>query len=345
MIGYIVRRVLAMFAMLLVLSFMVFTMFAVLPADPARLTCGKGCTPQVIEGNRVRLGLDQPFLVQYARYLVAIPCGRVYPTSGPVLQCPVLDKQVETPPGTFLCPAPCLGYSFRRGEDVTALIVAALPVTAALAVGGVILWLVVGLSVGVLAALRRGRWQDRSAMGIALLGYSFPSFFIALILLYVFVLQLHWLPYPSYAPFSDDPIAWFQTFLLPWVSIAILYAAFYARLTRNQMLETLGEDYIRTARAKGLPERTVIYKHALRAGITPVVTSVGLDFAALLGGAIIIEQVFTLPGLGKLTLESTLDADLSVISGTVLLAGFFVIVANLIVDILYASIDPRVRLT
>ena len=181
-------------------------------------------------------------------------------------------------------------------------------------------------------------------MGGALIGYSFPSFFIALLLLYFVVLTWHLLPYPKYVPFSENPAQFFQTFLLPWIAIAILYAAFYARLTRNQMLETLGEDYIRTARAKGLRERTVIYKHALRAGLTPIVTVVGLDFAALLGGAIIIESVFTLPGIGKLALESTLQLDLPIIMATVLLAAFFVILANLVVDILYAAIDPRVRL-
>jgi len=344
--GYIVRRVLAMFAMLLVLSFVVFSMFAVLPADPARLTCGKGCTPAIIEANRHRLGLDQPFMTQYARFLIGIPCGRIYPTQGPVWQCPRTNSSLQPKQGEFLCPANpvCLGYSFRKGENVTTLLKEAMPVTFALAVGGVILWLIVGLSIGILAALRRGRWQDRTAMSIALFGYSFPSFFIALILLYIFVLKLGWLPYPSYVPFSQNPKQWTETFILPWVSLAILYAAFYARLTRNQMLETLGEDFIRTARAKGLPERTVIYRHALRAGISPVVTSVGLDFAALLGGAIIVEQVFTLPGIGKLALDSTLEADLSIITATVLLAAFFVIIANLIVDLLYAYLDPRVVL-
>jgi peptide/nickel transport system permease protein len=341
-----VRRVLAMFAMLLVLSFVVFAMFAALPADPARLMCGKGCTPAQVAANQHQLGIDQPFLTQYARFMVGIPCGRLYPTTGPIWQCPRTNSSLQPTNGQFLCPANpvCLGYSFRKSEDVTDLVVAALPITVTLAIGGVILWLIVGITMGIFAALRRGQWQDRSAMGVALLGYSFPSFFIALILLYVFVLKLGWLPFPSYVPFTQSPTGWFQCFLLPWVSLAILYAAYYARLTRNQMLETLGDDYIRTARAKGLPERTVIYRHALRAGISPVVTSVGLDFAALLGGAVIIEQVFTLPGLGKLTLDATLDADLSIITATVLIAGFFVIFANLIVDILYAFLDPRVVL-
>jgi peptide/nickel transport system permease protein len=187
-------------------------------------------------------------------------------------------------------------------------------------------------------------------MGFALVGYSFPSFFIALLLLYFLTLTpMPWsgqpiMPVPHWTPFTQDPIGWFTNLLLPWFAIAVLSAAFYARLTRNQMLETLGEDYIRTARSKGLPERTVIYKHGLRAGLTPIVTALGIDFAFLLGGAIITEQVFTLPGLGKLALDSTLSLDLSIVLATVLLAGFFVILANLIVDLLYAVIDPRVTL-
>ena len=343
MFGYVVRRLIGVVIMLLALSLMTFWMFTKAPADPARLMCGKSCTPALVEADRKQLGLDQPFWSQYARFLVAMPCGGLYPNEGPILACPVLDNAQTTQTQVYCSPV-SLGYTFRKGECVTTLIVEAFPVTAALAIGGVILWLITGIGIGIFAALRRGRWQDRISMGGALIGYSFPSFFIALLLLYFVVLTWHLLPYPKYVPFSENPAQFFQTFLLPWIAIAILYAAFYARLTRNQMLETLGEDYIRTARAKGLRERTVIYKHALRAGLTPIVTVVGLDFAALLGGAIIIESVFTLPGIGKLALESTLQLDLPIIMATVLLAAFFVILANLVVDILYAAIDPRVRL-
>jgi peptide/nickel transport system permease protein len=182
-------------------------------------------------------------------------------------------------------------------------------------------------------------------MGGALVGYSFPSFFIGLLLLFFIVIKWQLLPYPSYVPPTENPVQFFQTMILPWITLALVFAAFYIRLTRNQMLETLGEDYIRTARAKGLPEKTVIGKHGLRAGLTPIVTAAGLDLAGLLGGAIIIESVFTLPGLGRLAINSVLDADLPVITATVLVAGFFIVVANIIVDLLYAVIDPRVRLS
>ncbi len=344
MFPFIVRRVIAMVLMLFALSIVTFLMFAIIPADPARLTCGKACTPQSIEANRERLGFDEPLVTQYARFAIAIPCGRVYPTRGTVWQCPVIDSSLVAGPGEFDCPAPCLGYSFLEGEDVTFLIKQALPATVALAVGAFIVWMVSGIALGIYAALRRGRWQDRAAISFSLIGYSFPSFFIGYVLLYFVIFKFALLPLPRYTPFAEDPLAWFNSFILPWITLAMLYAAYYVRLTRNQMLETLGEDYIRTARAKGLPERNVIYRHGFRAGLTPIVTSAGLDLAGLLGGAIIAEQVFGIPGLGKLAVESTVQADLPVIVALVLLAGSFVIVANIVVDILYAAIDPRVRL-
>ena len=325
---YIVRRVIAMIMMLVALSIIVFLLFAALPTNPAALTCGKSCTPQVIAANAKRLGYDQPLYVQYGEFVKGIFVGRTYGSGT----------------ATFECPAPCLGYSFFRGEDVTALIKERLPVTFVESVGACILWLVTGTLVGILAALRRGRWEDRTAMGLSLIGYSFPTFFIGLILQYFVIFKLKIMEYPSYTPLSEDPVAWLKAFILPWITLALVYAAFYARLTRNQMLDTLGEDYIRTARSKGLAERTVVGKHAMRAGLTPIVTAAGLDLAALLGGVVITEYIFNLPGLGQLALRSVLESDLPLITGVVLVAGAFVILANLIVDLLYAVIDPRVRL-
>ena len=205
--------------------------------------------------------------------------------------------------------------------------------------------MVVGIAIGIFAALRRGTWMDKSAMGVALAGYSLPSFFIGLLLYFVVILNLHWLPPPHYENLWDDPKAWLETLILPWTALAILYAAFYSRITRGQMLETLGDDFVRTARAKGLPERTVITRHAFRAGLSPLVTAAGLDLAGLLGGAIITESIFSLPGIGSLSIRSVLDYDLPVLVGVTLVAATFIIVANLVVDLLYAAIDPRVRLT
>lgn len=328
MTAFIIRRTIAMVVMLFVLSIVTFLMFAVIPTDPAALTCGKSCSPQVIEANRVRMGLDKPLTEQYTAFLGGLVSDRTYGSGSQ----------------KFECPAPCLGYSFKEGENVRTLIIEALPPTVSLAIGAFILWMVVGVLLGVYAALRRGKWQDRSAMGFALIGYSFPSFFIGYLLLYFVVFKGQLLPFPKWVPFTENPSEWFVGLLLPWITLAMLYAAYYVRLTRNQMLETMGEDYIRSARSKGLPERTVTYKHGLRAGLTPLVTSASLDLAGLLGGAIIVESVFGIPGLGRLAITSVLDSDLAIIVAIVLLTAVFIIVANLVVDILYAVIDPRVRI-
>ena len=180
-------------------------------------------------------------------------------------------------------------------------------------------------------------------MALALVGYSMPSFFIGLVLILVVILTAHWLPFPQWVQPFEDPVGFLQTMILPWIVIAILNAAFYVRLTRNQVLETFGEDYVRTARAKGLPERVVVVKHALRAGLTPIVTAAGLDVAALLGGAIITESIFSLPGMGALSVGSVIESDLSLITGVTLVSGIFILVANLVVDLLYGFLDPRVR--
>ncbi len=326
--SYIVRRLIGMVLLLIALSMIVFLLFSALPTNPAALTCGKQCTPQVIRQNEIRLGYDKPIYVQYGQFVKGVFVGRTY---GSGTQ-------------TFDCPAPCLGYSFFRGSNVTDLIKQRLPVTAAEAIGAFVLWMVAGTAIGILAALRRGKWQDRLSMSLALVGYSFPSFFIGLVLLYFVIFKFQIMEYPSYTPLSEDPGAWLRSMILPWVTLAVLYAALYARLTRNQMLDTLGEDFIRTARAKGLSERVVVGKHGLRAGLTPIVTAAGLDLSALLGGAVITEQVFGLPGLGKLSLDAVLQSDLPLMTATVLVIASFVVVANLVVDLLYAVIDPRVRL-
>jgi peptide/nickel transport system permease protein len=315
--------------MLTILSIITFLLFNAVPTDPARLTCGKTCTPDIVAANRIRLGLDQPLYVQYIDWIKGIFVGRTYGSGS----------------ATFECSAPCLGYSFRNGEEVTTMIVDALPVTLYLALGAFVLWMLVGISAGIAAAKHHGKWQDRTIMSVSLVGYSLPVFFIGLLLLIFVIVRWNLLPYPDYESPFDDPVAFFQTMLLPWVTLAILYSAYYARLTRSQLLETMGEDYIRTARAKGLPERVVFRKHAFRAGLTPIVTSAGLDLAGLLGGAVITEYIFSLPGLGRLAIGAVTEYDLPTITATVLVAAVFVIVANLIVDILYAAIDPRVRLS
>ena len=335
MIGYLIRRVTLMVALLFLVTVAVFVLFNLVPGDPARLYCGKSCTPAVIDAIHTRMELDIPMTEQYTRYVSGIFFGRTFSPNSPQ---------------PIVCDAPCLGYSYDRHTEVLSLITRAAPVTFYLAIGAFVIWLVVGISLGIFAALKRGRWPDRLVIGLSLVGYSMPSFFIGL-LLYVFVIiSLKLLPRPQFptsgwgAPFTD-PVHFFQTMILPWIVLATLYAAFYMRLTRNQVLEVLGDDYVRTARAKGLPERTVVVKHALRAGLTPIVTAAGLDLAGLLGGAIISETIFSLPGMGSLALDAILKNDLPLIAGITLLSSAIIIFANFVVDLLYAFVDPRVRIT
>ena len=329
MAGYVIRRILLMLLLLLLLTFAVFVLFSLLPADVARLTCGKICTDQTIELNRIRLGLDKNIFEQYWLFFSAIFVGRTYGVGE----------------GAIVCEAPCLGWSFTKSEPVLQLILDRFPTTLFLALGAFVLFLIGGVSLGVYSALKRGGIQDKSITAISLVGYSLPSFFIGLVVIYFVIIRWEILPFPDYVHPWDNPVQFLQTMILPWLVLAFLYAAFYTRLTRSQMLETLNEDYIRTARAKGLPERTVIGKHALRAGLTPIVTAAGLDLAGLLGGAIILEAIFSLPGLGSLAISSVVNPDQSILVGITLITATFIIVANLIVDILYAVIDPRVRLS
>ena len=289
---------------------------------------GRGATPETIQATKERLHLDEPVTTQYGRFIGAI----------------VVGSDFSYGPETVHCPAPCFGYSFRNNQPVTSLLVDRLPVTLSLAAGASVLWLLTGTAIGVLSALRRGSAFDRGAMTLALAGVSLPIYFTGLISLALFAYT--WKLWPNgvnYVSFTADPLDWAYNLVLPWVTLAFLYAALYARLTRAGMLETMNEDYIRTARAKGLPERTVVVKHAMRASLTPILTIFGLDLGLLLGGAVLTESTFSLPGLGQLVVDAVFGNDLPIVLGVVMLAGFFVVIANLLVDVLYAAIDPRVR--
>ncbi len=331
MLKYLARRVSATILVLTLVSMSVFMIFAVLPMDPAALTCGKACSPVVIEGNRHRLGLDVPVQVQYGRFVKGLFVGREYGEGA----------------AAFTCPAPAFGYSFNRHECVTQLVGEAFPVTFSLAIGAFVLWMSIGIGLGVLAARKRNQWQDRLATAFVLVGTSLPTF-ISGILILIFVALKFGLVNPIemgrwVSPY-EDPVGWFKTFIFPWIVLALLYAATYTRFTRSNVIETSSEDYIRTARAKGLSERDILRKHTLRAALAPIITLAGLDFAGLLGGAIITEGIFNLPGLGRLSIRAVLrDYDLPTILATTILAASFVVIANLLVDIAYAYLDPRVR--
>ncbi|WP_018349212.1 ABC transporter permease [Longispora albida] len=331
MAGFVIRRALGAVLLLVVTSMVTFAIFFVVPRlagqtvdQLAAQYVGKDPSQAEIEATKVKLGLDQPITVQYGRFVKGIVAGREYSFG----------------PSTEYCPPPCFGYSFKTQRPVWPDLVDRMEVTASLAFGASVLWLLAGVSIGVLSALRKGSFFDRAAMITALAGVSLPIFFTGLLSLALF------LPTGvSYVSITDDPLAWAKNLLLPWITLAFLYAALYARLTRAGMLETMGEDYIRTARAKGLPERIVVTRHALRATLTPILTVFGLDIGLLLGGAVLTESTFSLPGIGRYAIDAINNNDLPQVLGVTMLAAFFIVVANLIVDLLYAVADPRVRLS
>jgi peptide/nickel transport system permease protein len=273
------------------------------------------------------LGLNKPVYLQYWDYLRAIVVGEHYGTGVT----------------SVYCPPPCFGYSFKNQQPVWPMMVSSIPVTLSLAFGAAVLWLTFGIAIGVVSALKRGSVIDRLSMTIALAGVSLPIFFTGLVSLVLFSYKWPVFPNVQFVSFTQNPALWAKNLVLPWVTLAFLYAALYARLTRAGMLETMGEDYIRTARAKGLPERTVIYKHGLRAALTPIVTIFGLDLGLLIGGAVITEFTFSLHGLGLFAIEAIQNQDFPEVMGVVMLASFFIVMANLVVDVLYAVLDPRVR--
>ncbi|ATW50310.1 ABC transporter permease [Streptomyces xantholiticus] len=328
MILYTLRRLAAVIGVLTAVAAVTFTIFYVLPSDPAAAACGKACSAERLAAIRAHMGLDQPLWRQFWDFVSGIFTGRTTGSGQYALHCGF----------------PCLGYSYENSEAVWDLLTDRLPVSASLAVGAAALWLALGLSAGTVAALRKGTLTDRVLMVGAVGAASLPVYFTSMMLIYGVIRVAGLLPYPQYVPFGDDPVGWASNLLLPWLALAVLYAAMYARQSRSSMIETMAEPYIRTARAKGLPRRTVVVKHGLRAGMTPVLTLFGMDLGGLLAGAVITESIFGLPGVGRLFYGALSTGDQPVILGVTLLAAAFIVVANLAVDLLYAVVDPRVRL-
>jgi peptide/nickel transport system permease protein len=320
MARYIVRRLFGMILLLIIVSGVTFVIFNVFPStDPAALRAGRQPTPEIIAAIREDLGLDRPLVVQFVDYIWNVFRHQDF------------------------------GRSYVSNVDVLDEIKRDLPATISLAIGGVVVWLTFGLSIGIISAVKHRTVFDRVAIGLSLVAISAPVYWLGLVALYLFapdfgVFGLGFVGgQGAYVPFSDDPLKWFQALILPWFVLATTFAAVYARLLRGSLLDVLGEDYIRTARAKGLSERRVILKHGVRSAITPVVTVLGLDIGILLGGAILTESVFNIPGIGRLAYDAITRGDLPIVQGTVLFGAFFIIIMNLIVDILYAFLDPRVR--
>jgi len=317
MIRYIVRRVLWGIAMLVIVCALTFLLFRVLPTgNPALLRAGRDPQPKLVKEIEGVLGLNKPLIVQFWDYLKEALLHLKF------------------------------GYSYYSQEGVRTLITERLPATLSLTFGAAVLWVVGGLSVGIVSALRRHSFMDRAAMGTALVLISAPTFWLGLVVLYLFASDIGRVKiFPgagSYVGLTSDPWKWFTSLLLPWIVLAASSAAIFARLMRGSLSETMNEDYIRTARAKGLPERSVV-RQGVRSAINPIFTLFGLEVGILLGGAVLTETVFNIPGVGQLNYKAIVQSDFPVTQGTVLLAAMFIIVANIVVDILYAYLDPRVR--
>jgi len=319
-VRFLVRRVLLGVFVMFVVTIVVFIIFFVGPgsADVARTLAGREATPKTVALVAHRLLLDRPIYVQYWHFLDGLLHGN-------------------------------LGYSYYHGQPVTTILKQAFPVTLSLALGAAVIWLVLGVLSGVLSAVRNRSFWDRIVTVIALFFYSMPSFVLGLLLLYVFYYQfalhgIHLFPGAGYTYLTANPLKWFEGLVLPWITLALVSAAAYTRLTRGSMLDVLNEDYVRTARSKGLSERRVIYRHALRSALTPVISQFGIDLGVLAGGAVITETVFGMPGLGFTAVHAIENQDLPVIIGVVIVASAAVVVANILVDTLYAVLDPRVRL-
>jgi peptide/nickel transport system permease protein len=331
MFGYIVRRVISGLLVLLVVSVAVFALFFYGPADPAQAYCPETrCTPERLENIRTNLGLDRPVVEQYAEYMKGIFVGNDF----------------EAGAISIDCDAPCLGVSFKLRVNVTDYLLARFPATLSLAIGGSVIFLVVGVSSGIFAARRRGSVADKGIVSAALVINAVPYYLVALLAYLLLISQWGIFPESGYFPLTTDgPVAWFKGLLLAWLVIGITSSTQYARFSRGSMIESMNEDYVRTARAKGLSDRRVTLKHALRAAIVPVVTIFGLEFAYLLAGTIFTERIFDIQGIGLTALNAIGTKDLPVISATVLIGAAFIVIANLFVDIIYSVIDPRVRLS
>jgi peptide/nickel transport system permease protein len=321
-IRYIIRRILWAAVLFLVVTFVTYVIFFVIPVDPARQAAGKAATPEQIAVAAHRLGLDRPWYVQYEKFL---------------------DRLVVHQ---------SLGQSFANRQNVNDIVAEAAPVTASLVIGGAILWMLLALPIGILSALRPRSTLDRGAMTFVLIGISAHPVWIGLLFSYFFGYKLGWFPITGYADFFNPPLGqtggpaqWFWHLCLPWATFALLFAALYVRMIRANVIETMSEDYVRTARAKGAPENTVMRSHVLRNALLPVVTMLGMDIAIGMGGAIFTESVYSLPGLGRTAVQSLFNFDLPTTQGIIVFVTVVILVMNLVVDLLYAWIDPRIRLT
>jgi len=316
---YIIRRLLWTVLVVLLVTMLTFIIFFVMPkGDPATRFAGKSPTPELIQEVKQSLGLDKSVPEQYGLFLKRLVVGDEYGWPG-------------------------LGKSFQTKQAVRPELIQRAQVTITIIIGGALLWLAIGIPVGVISALKRGTAWDRIAMGTALFFVSAPVFWLGLLSLYVFWKKLGLPTETGYVAFTSSPTTWFWHMLLPWLVLALLFAAIYARIVRGNMIDVMSEDYVRTARAKGIPERQVVMRHELRSGITPVITLLAIDLGVLVGGTIVTETVFNLQGLGNWLLVAAQNNDLPVTLAVTVLVAAAVSLLSLVADILYAVLDPRVR--
>ncbi|WMD04000.1 ABC transporter permease [Streptomyces sp. FXY-T5] len=327
--GFALRRTAAAVATLLAISVIVYVVFYATPGNVAQITCGPRCSPEQVHQVARQLNLDDPLFVRYGHFLQGLVAGQDYSTGTSVQHCS----------------APCLGLSYQSDQQVTQLILAKLSVSLSLVAGAMVLWLILGVGTGVLSAWRRGRFSERVLTGLTLAGTATPVFVIGLVLMIVVCGELQLLPFPQYVALTDDPEQWAWNLLLPWLSLALIEAAAFARLTRASMLETLAEDHIRTFRAYGVGERSIVGRHALRGAFAPVIALNANNVGSAIGGAVLTETLFGLPGIGQELVLAVKVVDLPVVVGMVLVIGFFVVLANAVADVLYAVADRRVVLT
>ncbi len=313
MLGVVIARLLGAVPTLLLVSLITFGILHLIPGDPAAVMAGLSATPQEVAQLRTDLGLDQPLLGQMLHWYGGLLHGD-------------------------------LGRSLLLGQDVLQAVWQRLPVTLSLSLFGLVLTLLFGVVGGVFAALRQNTWVDQAAMVGAMLGISMPSFFFAPLLVLVFAVHLGWLPTGGYVPFSTDPLGWLRAATLPAASLALLQMGLLARITRSTMLEVLRQDYVRTARAKGLSAWSVVGKHALANAMIPITTVVGIAISLLVSGSVVIETIFSVPGIGQLLTQAVLNRDYPLVQGGLLLLTTLLVVVNIGVDVLYAALDPRVRL-
>ncbi|MEU6483150.1 ABC transporter permease [Streptomyces sp. NPDC046887] len=325
MLQFIIRRLLGAALTLFLIGAVTFFLFVAGPSDYASLACGKDCSPTRIGEIREALGLNLPIASQFWQFMSGIVMGRDFPTGH--------------------CDAPCLGVSFYSGDLVWDTIMDRFPLTLSLTIGGLAIFLIVGLGTGLLAAWKRGTAVDKIASSTSMVLSSFQIYFLGPIVLTIFVYSTGWMENPTYVPFTEDPVGWLVGLSLPMIVMATIFTAQYTRMARSSMIEQLQEEHVRTASAKGLSQKYVFFRYAWRGSLIPIVTIVGIDISALLGGGVVTEITFSLQGIGRLAVDGAVNKDLPLTMGVMLFGAFFILLVNILTDIVYAYIDPRVRLS